>query len=272
MRVLQRGNRLSITPVSEAEWDERQRACSTSRRADGPACIWHASRIGRPHDEHRQLHQGDRPRPRRRPLARPRAGARPDEPGARRPRHRSRDRRLRAGDADQGRDRSPSSPASSTPRTSAASPSASTGRRSCCRRTTARASCPTSPRCWRCCWRSTTCRCWCTARRTTPSRVTTAEIFHDLGLTCADDARRHRRRLEPARAGVHPHRRALPAAGAAARGAPGRRPAQLGPHGRQAARRLQQRADAARRQLHPSRVRRRCWPSFLAATARRRAC
>ena len=105
-----------------------------------------------------------------------------------------------------------------------------------------------------------------------PTRVTTAEIFHDLGLTCANDARR---RSPPPGARREPafirHRRALPAAGAAARGAPGRRPAQLRPHGRQAARRLQRRADAARRQLHPSGVRARCWPSFLAADPRRRA-
>ena len=88
-----------------------------------------------------------------------------------------------------------------------------------------------------------------------PKRVTTAEIFHDLGLTCAAQRARDRGRLEPARAGVHRHRRALPAARPADRRAPARRLAQLGPHRRQAARRLQRRPDAARRQLHPSRIR-----------------
>ena len=63
------------------------------------------------------------------------------------------------------------------------------------------------------------------------------------------------------RAGVHRHRRALPAAGPADRGAPGGRPAQLRAHDRQAARRLQRRPDAARRQLHPSRSTARGWPS-----------
>ena len=32
-----------------------------------------------------------------------------------------------------------------------------------CPATTARAGCPTSRRCWRCCWRSKACRCWCMA-------------------------------------------------------------------------------------------------------------
>ena len=219
------------------------------------------SRIGGSIDEHRQLHQGDRPRPRRRPLARPRAGARPD--GARcstaaSPTSRSAPSRWRCGSRAKP---SPSSPASSTPsharciairtdRPTVVLPSYNGSRR--------------LPN-------LTALLAMLLAQHDVPvlvhGPVHDADAGHDRGdlprprPDLRQRRRRHRRRLGARRAGVHPHRGALPAAGAPARGARRRRPAQLGPHRRQAARRVQRRADAARRQPHASRVRRRCSPA-----------
>ena len=87
------------------------------------------------------------------------------------------------------------------------------------------------------------------------TRVTTAEIFRDLGLTCAedgDDIEAAWQRREPAFIRTEA---LCPPLARSARSALGRRPAQLGPHGRQAARGLRRVADTARRQLHPPRLR-----------------
>ena len=106
----------------------------------------------------------------------------------------------------------------------------------------------------------------CATRRASPPR----EIFHDLGLHLRRDARRARRRLGAARARVHPHRSAVPAAGAAARRAAGRRAAQFGPHRRQAARPVAAARCPCASSTTPIPTTAPCWPSFLARPARTR--
>ena len=179
------------------------------------------------------LHQGDRPRPRRRPLARRRAGPRPDEPGARPPGHRSRDRRLRPGDAHQGRI---GGRARRVPRRRARALHRHPQRRRDDRAALVQRLAQDSES-HRPAGDAAGAAGLARARARPGARRRARHDGRDLSRPrpgLRRQRRRRRGRVGPPRAGLHPHRDALSAAGAASRSAQRRRPAQLRAHDRQA--------------------------------------